>query len=296
MGRDSPGKKDGAKRRPTTSDFSNEAVGKIVNKEIFQHWSLLYPAFIAAAGGLGAFLISPFLFGVVAAGGVGAALLSVGVNYFRKDAIADRHIKRLLEEMAAYRERTREELREELAECRTVKGGEGYAEQGEAQFSQVQVKFEAFTKLLAKKLDPGEMTFNRYLGTAEQLYLAVMDNLRDIVNLLKSVDAIDIDYIAERFKALEKIMAAARKRGEEPHQADSDEVATLNKSKELYSKNLELVNVLLTKNEEALTQLDEVTAAIAREMRTTAEAKVDMETARKQLEELARRARDYSNK
>lgn len=280
---------------PAVADFSGEAVRRVVKKEIFKHWSMLYPAVIAAAGGVAAFLINPFLFGIVAAGGAGLALTGLGVNYFRKDAIAERYIRRLREDMVRHREQLREELREELAECHSVKGGEAYAEQGVAQFSQVQEKFEVLENLLAKKLNPGEMTYNRYLGTAEQLYLAVVDNLRDIVNLLKSADAIKIDYIGDRFKALEKIMSVAKKRVQEPHQADVDEVAALTKSKELYEKNLELVNILLTKNEEALTQLDVVTAAIARDMRTTAEAKVDLETAREQLAELARKARDYSS-
>lgn len=281
----SPPKKTAIKP-PTPADFSQEAIRKVVKSSTVQHWATLYPLALGAAGGLAAFLISP-VFAFVALGGLGIGAGSWAINYFaRGDAMADKYIQQLREEMAKYRASLLENLRQELAECRTIKGAEEYANQGEEQFVQVKDKFEAFQEILSRKLDQGELTYARYLGTAEQVYLATLDNLRDIVNLIKSADAIDIEYVTRKLKEFEK--------AKNPKQDDLDEIAALKKSKDLYEKQMDLVNKLLARNEEALTQIDETTAKLAMEMKTSSEAKVDMETARKELEELARRAREYS--
>ena len=278
--------KKAAIKPPTPADFSQEAIRKVVKSSTIQHWTTLYPIALGAAGGLAAFLISP-VFAFVALGGLGIGAGSWAINYFvRKDALADKYIRQLREEMAKYRASLLENLREELAECREIKGGEEYARQGEEQFVQVKEKFEAFQEILSRKLNQGELTYARYLGTAEQVYLATLDNLRDIVNLLRSADAIDVEYVARKLKEFERQKSSK--------QDDLDEIAAIKKSRDLYDKQMNLVNKLLARNEEALTQIDETTAKLAMEMKTGSEARVDLETARKELEELAKRAREYS--
>lgn len=270
---------------PTPADFSQEAIRRVVKSSTIQHWTTLYPIALGAAGGLAALLISP-IFVFVALGGLGLGAGSWAINYFaRGDALADKYIRRLREEMAMYRASLLENLREELAACREIKDAEEYAHQGEEQFVQVKAKFEAFQEILSRKLDQSELTYARYLGTAEQVYLATLDNLRDIVNLLKSANAINMEYVARRLKEFGQ--------QESPKQDDLDEIAALKKSGDLYEKQMGLVNKLLARNEEALTQIDMAVATLA-SMKITSEASVDMETAIKYLEELANRSRQFS--
>ena len=113
--------------------------------------------------------------------------------------------------------------------------------------------------MLADKLNRKELTFARYLGTAEQVYLSVLDNLLSVASTLKSAATIDSSYIQSRLDLLGSI--------ETPAEADLQETQTLNKRLDLRVKQLERVNTLLTKNEVAMTELDNTTAAIS-QMRT----------------------------
>jgi hypothetical protein len=54
------------------------------------------------------------------------------------------------------------------------------------------------------------------------------------------------------------------------------------------------IDSLLTHNEEALTELDQTTTSIASVQTIQGRAKVDLESAMKELEELAKRSQKYS--
>src|SRR3990172_9937661 len=282
-GPDPPKKKRTTVKPPSLADFSPNAITKEVKYISLKHWLSLYPVALGAAGGLAALLIDP-VFAALAVGGVAISLGSVSINYFfRKDAIADRYIRRLRDEMAQYREELITNLKEDLAACKELHVVGQYAEQGEAQIGQLQKKFDTFKDILGGKLNEGELTYNQYLGTAAQLYLATLDNLRDIVNHLKSHEAIDVHYVKGRLTELAKI--------KNKEQADIREVEALTESMNRAEELRKSINEILTRNEEAMTDIDQVTAALVTEMKTGAQAKVDFETACKHLEELAKRAR-----
>jgi len=150
-------------------------------------------------------------------------------------------------------------MQKELVECKSIQGVEHFAAQGAEQFTRIREKFENLREILAQKLNTGELTYGRYFGTAEQVYLSVLDNLRDVVNLLNSVSSIDADYINSRLYELSK--------HKNPTEADKQEVETLNERKQLRESQSQKVDVLLTLNEKAMTQIDQTTAAIA-EMKT----------------------------
>ncbi len=152
------------------------------------------------------------------------------------------------------------------------------------QFHDIQKKIENFREVLGKKLNSEEMTFSRYIGSAEQVYLSVLDNLEKISTILESISTIDVSYIDERLQALKKLKS--------PAEADGEERKTLLERQKLRDDRLQEVNELLTENEQAMTELEKATVSLV--SITKSRASVDMETARKQLEELALRAHQYA--
>jgi hypothetical protein len=129
------------------------------------------------------------------------------------------------------------------------------------------------------------VTFGRYLGSAEQVYLAVLDNLDKMATILESISTIDVSYIEERLQALKKLKSTAP--------ADEEERKTLLERRTLRDDKLQEVNSLLTENEQAITEIEKATVSLV--AITRSRAAVDMDTARKQLEELASRAHQYAS-
>ncbi|ETX05029.1 hypothetical protein [Candidatus Entotheonella palauensis] len=271
-----------------SGDFSKAAVEKAVLTATLQHPLTLYPIAVGVVGVAAVVLLIPSFGWFLAA--VGAVALGIGswiVNFFfRSDVYADRYIQSLHDDFARQRQARLESLQEALEVCQTVPGAGHLASQGAEQFVQIREKFDNLVAILDRKLNRHELTYHRYCGSAEQVYLSVLDHLRDVVTLLQSVRAIDPAYVQQRQAALQALANVTP--------ADAAELSTLNERQQLYSQQLERVNVLLTQNEAAMTTLDQTTAALA-DMKTVAgRASVDMETARQALEALAQRADAFS--
>ena len=281
------------KSRPVESGhgivgLSQKDIGRATLAMTAQHPVTLYAAAAGVLGVLASTVLGPSLalFGLTV-GGISVGSGSWIVNYFfRNEHFARRYLEKIRTEMEKRKEQMLESVRRRLAGfADDVDAGE-FARQGLGQITKVQEKFDNMQGLLASKLSVTELTYGRYFGTAEQVVLSVLDNLHDMADLLESVRTIDRDYLQSRMKSLK------RQRGLSG--ADEQELATLETRAGLREGQLEKVNILLTKNEEAMTSLDRTTAAIAAMKTVAGRSTVDMETARQQLEELARRAQDYS--
>lgn len=267
---------------PKIGDYSIEATKKAVLRATLQHPVSLYPV---GAGILSLIAGAPFLVGVILfAIGVGAWVFNF---LLRNNMFANQYIDSLNQAHEEYKKATLAQVGTDLVKSKETKGAEKYALQGINQYEKINDKFNNIKTLLGEKLNKHEITYGRYLGSAEQAYFCVLDNLKDIVTMLKSINAIDNDYINDRLKALEQLKEKA--------QADIEEVKTLKKRLSLQNEQLEQINVLLTKNEEAMTSIDVTTTSIASMKTTQGRATVDMESARKQLEDLAKRAHEYSS-
>jgi hypothetical protein len=110
-----------------------------------------------------------------------------------------------------------------------------------------------------------------------------LDNLSSIEARLSSVSTIDLDYHQERLRALRNQKSLAP--------ADHEEIRTLEERKALRDAQFDKVNTLLTFNEEAITEFDRVNTAIAEIKGARAQTAVDIESAMRELEVLAARAR-----
>lgn len=264
------------------ADFSQAAIKKAVLKNTLQHPGVLYPTTIGLLGGVAAMVLGPTLplLGVCAAGfaiGSGGWL----INYTaRNEHFANEYVKHLHQTMRAYRDNTFQNLEKDLREVNFDKGIK--------QFRRLKEKFDAFEAMLNKKLNPTELTYSRYLGIAEQVYLSAIDNLHRIASSLKGVQSIDDTYLMERIKQLDSVR--------NPDANQQKELASLLKRKELKSSQLMKIDTYYAQNEEAMTQIDITLAAIADIQTIEGHASMDMESAMAQLQELANRADDYSLK
>ena len=261
-------------------DFSKRAIDWAVLSSSLQHPAVIYPAAAGVLGGLGAALLtaSPALITGAAIGG-GVALVSLGVNcLLRRQYFASSYIEKAHQALIAYRTSVLEHLERDLREAGS--------REGRSQFERFAEKIKAFEDVLDDKLGKNELTYSRFLGIAQQVYLSGMDNLRQIAIAMKSEQTVDEKYIRQRIAALK---AAT------PSKAQAQELASLEQQLKLRQENLGRIAACLAQNEQALAQLDSALAAIAQMKTGSTQASVDMETAMNDLQQIARRARDYSS-
>jgi len=175
---------------------------------------------------------------------LGAAGLSAaaGIGFVLNKTLFSRH-----NTMIAIIEKVRTEtLQERLRVCLMVEQGLNQFDhqQGLAQLELLHRKFGAFENVLNLQFDKDEMTHKRYLTTAEQLYFAAVDNLRKVVILLHSLDAIDVTQINQQL-ALSDV--------------DSSTAKTLIERLAICDKSQQQVKDILVINEQVMTQLDQIT-------------------------------------
>lgn len=264
----------------TPGDFSRQAIQRAVTRKVLQSPLVLYPSAIGVVSGLAALLLdaSPIFLGGLACG-VGVGLGGLAFQYlFKRDAIAHSYIRRMQDLIGNKRQHLLAELSRKMHE----QGPRGGVEQVE----KLQVKFNALVDILGQKMDPGELTFGRYIGIAEQVFLSGIDNLDRAAGALTSIRSIDPDDLTRRIQALE----LAGKRAPAQHQ----ELITLRQRLELYDKQKQKIAMLMAQNEEAMTRLDLTAAAIADMKPIRGHASMDMESAMNELQALIKRASSYS--
>jgi len=258
-------------------DFSQAAVNRQVLRQTVEHPSVLYTGLVGILGLAGTLILGPGMLtlGAAVAGTLGAAAVW-GANYsLRRERFAQRYIQQAMAQLEQRRKVQAKDIQAALEETGS--------QEGARQFSRLADKFAAFRRMLGDKLSPGELTYARYLGTAEQVYLSALDNLGAMAGLLRSAGAIDEPYVRQRMADLQGQADAHSQR----------ELQALEQRLGLRRTQLDRVADLLARNEEAMTQMDVATAEIAAMNTGTKQASVDMETAINELARLARRAKDY---
>ncbi|GAB6041734.1 hypothetical protein [Endothiovibrio diazotrophicus] len=268
-----------AEKRRSLPDFSRRAIGRHVATATAQKPYVLYPLALGLLGGLSALLLGTSLLPALVGGGIGIGAWLLD-NTLRRDHHAARHIRELHALLASRAQASLASLREELEEV-----GE---RDGLDQLQRLTHKYETFEALLRRKLNPAELTFGRYLGMAEQLYLGALDNLNTVTNIRRGLNAIDASRIEARAERL-----AADGRIDE---SERQEMEALSRRRALLERQRAQVVTLLSQNESAMTKLDEVAASIATLNLGDRRASMDMEQAMLELEELARRSADYEVK
>jgi hypothetical protein len=159
------------------------------------------------------------------------------------------------------------------------------APQGAEQLRKLRPLLANLRDVLNSRLNAGEVTFARYMGAAEQVYLSALDNLRDIDVALRSVQSIDAASIERQLAQLRTFSRASA--------AQQQQIDSLVERQDLIERQHRRVTELLTQNESALTGLLNAATAMAN-AETQAAASIDAETAMAELERLAARAGRYA--
>ena len=149
------------------------------------------------------------------------------------------------------------------------------------QLNAITEKRDSLVGVLNKRLEAGEMTYARYLSTAQQVYLAGLENLHEVALAEQSVSAIDDDYIAQRLDEL----------AVEDDEATMKERAALEDRRMLRKTQEKKVSDLLAQNEAAMTALDRTATALADA--TIGRQPQDAAAAMDALQEMADRAGKY---
>jgi molecular chaperone GrpE (heat shock protein) len=271
-------------------DFSQESIQKAVTAKIIQHPVSTYSIALGTIGLAASLLLfpgSPLLIASLCVLGIGVG--STAINFaFRRKTLEGKHLSYLNKLIDRQKQLVLSRLKRELSKFSSSKDLKVFSDQAVKQYEMIRTKFENFKRILSEKFDVSEITYARFFGTTEQLYLSVLDNLEDIMNSLETISNIDETYIEERLNYLTGL--------KEPEDADLREIETLTVRRELKKKQSEHINELLTINEEAMTQIDISMSAISRIKTKMGRASIDMESARKDLEELINRTKKYSIK
>jgi hypothetical protein len=268
------------RRAARAPDFSPQAVARAAFGQTLQRPHVLYPTAIGILGGAAALLLGPsalFIAPALVGGAVGAGAW-VYELVFKRDQHARDYVQNMHRLLAGRVEETMRLLSDELHKLDF--------KPGVAQIDRLRDKYAAFAELLRRKLNPDEITFGRYLGMGEQVFLGGLDNLARISDALRGSVTNDADDIRTRIKDL--------KQDGIDSQAQDQEEAALQARLQLMEQQREKIFAWLAENEAALTAMDKVMAGVA-EMNTTQSASMKMDDAMQELAVLAQRARSYGS-
>jgi hypothetical protein len=151
---------------------------------------------------------------------------------------------------------------------------------GQRQLEELQSKRANLVAILGKRFNAGELTMQRYVGSAQQVYATTIQNLREVAISLQSISTIDPVFIEQRLEQL----------------VDGDPAATaerdhLQSRLALHRAQTTRANDLLALNEAALTALDRAATEMADA--TGSSGGTASEAAVRELEALAARAASY---
>ncbi len=267
---------------PAKVDFSKKAISKAIMKNSIQHPLVLYPGAVGILGGAAALLLGPTVIPIAAAAAGGIVSIGALLTNFtlRKEQITNDYVQSLHEQLSQSREKSLSELKSKLEQARS--------KQGLDQLERLQEKFELLESILSEKLNPGEISFNRYLGIAEQVFLSVIDNLSEVTTRINSIQAIDIDFLNSKMLELD------RQKNIDEHQRL--EMESYSKRHRIYNEQQKTIKQLFAQNESAMTVIDETTAALSGITTRKGMSTLDLETAMQELSQLASRADAYSIK
>ena len=253
---------------------SGEIKKKTLSTSVQQPISI-YPS---ALGILGGMYLLTFGFSVIALGlCLGGLVMGAGGWLFEYLVRGPKHALNIVNR---FRESLEKKRRESISRIQDALSSLQHKD-GLHQLEQLNKKFNNFEQVLAKKLNSGELTYCRYLAMGEQVYLNALDNLEQLGFCLQSVSAINMERVNDKLSRL----------GEA-----SPEREPLLARAQLWHEQQQKARMMLSENENAMTQLDRVTARLAEIRIKEGRAQMDMENAIAELELLISKASQYERK
>jgi hypothetical protein len=273
---------------PGPDEYLPAAIQNAVVQTGIKHPVTLYPVALGVSAGVVGMLFSlPLLLGAGAGLGLIGPLWAVIQIFFRHEALGSRYLGSLHRKQIQYEAFLVEQIETGLKACGQTRKLGDKATTGLAQLKNIRLKLANIQELLGMKLSTNEITYGRFLGAAEQVSLSVLDNLNQVVGLLKSATSIDPNYIHTRLKAIHA--------KESPSKEEEDQRKSLQERLALWNSQLQKVDQLMARNEEAMTEMERISAAVAQWPSGRKFAGSDFESAIKQLHALAQHAHEYEN-
>jgi hypothetical protein len=156
--------------------------------------------------------------------------------------------------------------------------------QGGEQVGMLRQKYQNLAEVLRRRLDAGELTYRRYLGMAESVYLAAVENLQDVAITLRSISTIDPAALRLKIEDLRK----------DKDFAVPEAIHAIEDRRRIYEEQRQRIAKLLAQTEAAMTALDHTATALAGTRTAKGLTDVGIEEAMKDLEELAGRVGKYA--
>ena len=267
---------------PETLGLSDDAAARrAALSDTIQHPLTLLPVAGGLVAGIGLTTLSvasiPFGIGI-AFGGLMVGASNWAIRFFSStDAYRQKFYAKRHEEF----ERVKEEKAQQLATDLKKLG----CKRGQQQVGQLEEKFQNLVEVFSRVLSPGELTYCRFVDTAELVYTSGLNNLERIVVLLTNTDDIDRKEIQERIETFESKKARTT--------ADERNLNALKKQATVYDSTAQEVEDLLAQNEEALATMDETGQAALRlkDRSATLSPKQTMQEAMDLLGEMVARAK-----
>lgn len=271
---------------PDTSDYLPAAIQKAVVQAGLKHPVTIYSIALGISAGVvgGLFDISMLLGAAIGLTLLGPTWAVVQV-FFRHEAIGSRYLESLHRRQKQYEIHLIGTIETGLRSCITVDGLARSAKTGIAQLKSIRIKLDNIKELLGIKLRPNEITYGRFFGAAEQVSLSVLDNLNAVASILKSATSIDLTYIHERLGELEEKSQSGPE--------DADQRQSLQARLDLWNSQIKTIDRLMTSNEAAMTEMERISAAVAKWPQDRKFSDSDIESAIDQLHALASQAHDY---
>lgn len=246
-----------------------------LKKELFNNSIFLSSSVVTVLGGLAAGLFASSQFFGALAIGAGVSAVS-GIGYVLAKTTIGRH-KAMIDIIEKVRLETQAERKQ--IESQVLDGLTQFKDKNAlTQLKQLNNKFSAFNKILDLQFDKDEVTHKRYLTSAEQLYFGAVDNLRALVILWHSVDAISPKLINEQL--------AKNNLGDDARKALTDRLSIYETAKS------DMASVLSV-NELVMTKLDEVTSKLGSIQTREGLSDVRLDTALSEILHLINRTDKY---
>lgn len=247
---------------PSPGDYLPEVIRKKVVETALTHPATIYPIALGIGSAAAGFILNAPIFYLTALTGLIGPVWAVMQIFFLNERIGKKYLKSLDMRRAKYKEQLEETLRKELQSIFATTRSFTNARQGLAQLEEISRILRSMQEVLGMKLGKSGYTFHRFAAAADQTYLSVLENLKDMAEILKIADAI-------------------LPSGESGSRGGNAEAAPA-----LWEEQMRKAEDKLAKNEHAITEMETISAKAACWQTDTRSADDDMESAIAELREV----------
>ncbi|OQY09020.1 MAG: hypothetical protein B6I28_03765 [Fusobacteriia bacterium 4572_132] len=147
-------------------------------------------------------------------------------------------------------------------------------------------KFEKFKKILDSKLQKTERAYDRFLNATEGVYYNILENLEKIKNIYQAVEDIDMSYIERRINDIKMAQTVTKE--------TQMELSSLRQRKSMAKKQLQGIEQVLSINEQAITDIDNMRIELGNLNTTSNRAQFNIDKSIADLQKMANRVSEYS--